>query len=70
MPIAAVAIDRYKLPTFKKYLDNAGYKFTENDGVTADTMILRVDYEFIDPLTRIIKAAEFECKQFKKGKLH
>ena len=43
MPIAAVIIDDWKLPTFKRILTDAGYKFTEHDGVFPNTVCLKVE---------------------------
>ena len=42
MPTAAIVCDDWKLPTFKRILTEAGYKFTEHPGVTPDTVTLKV----------------------------
>lgn len=66
MKTAAIAIDRWKLPVFKRRLDAAEFAFTEHPGVTADTMILKVPYEegsnFV-ALSALVRAAQLECKE-------
>lgn len=61
---AAIAIDRWKFPIFKRRLENAGFTFTENPGLTANTMILKVPYdegvEFVI-LSRVVRESQFEC---------
>lgn len=61
----AIAIDRWKLPIFKKHLDRAGYEFKKRPGVTADTMMLRVESKTVDELKPIIQAAQDECARSK-----
>lgn len=67
MKKAAVAIDSYKLPVFKKHLDAAGYKFTTAPGVTKDTLTLVVEYEWVADLKPIVEAANAECLSPPKG---
>jgi hypothetical protein len=63
MKVAGVLIDSYKLPIFKKHLDAAGYTYTENAGVTAETLTLRVNFEWVAKLKPVIEAAEAEAKK-------
>ena len=65
MKTAAVFLDRWKLPTFKKHLDAAGYSYTEQPGITADTLTLQVQYEWVASLKPIIEAANKECANAK-----
>ncbi len=67
---AAVGIDDWKLPIFRKHLDAAGYKYEEPVPLTTDgeTLILKVHYEWVHELQPIIEAAQRECAKFKKGK--
>ena len=58
---AAVCIDAWKLPVFKRRLDAAGYRFTEHPGVTPDTLLLKVGYEWLHELQPILQAAAEEC---------
>lgn len=66
MKKAAVAIDDWKLPTFKKHLGDAGYSYTEHPGVTKDTLLLQVQYEWVADLQPIIEAANKECANAKR----
>lgn len=61
MKTAAVILDKWKLPIFKKHLDGAGYTYTEHPGVTDDTLTLRVSFEWVAALQPIIQAANDEC---------
>lgn len=67
MKKAAVAIDDWKLPTFKKHLEDAGYSYTEHHGVTKDTLLLQVQYEWVADLQPIIEAANAECANAKRN---
>ena len=62
MKTAAVAIDGWKLPIFQKHLDAAGYSYTVGPGVTHDTLIISVKYEWVRELKPIIEAANAECR--------
>ena len=67
MKTAAVFLDSWKLSIFKKHLDAAGYSYTEQPGVTTDTLTLHVKYEWVANLKPIIEAANQECAN---AKLH
>lgn len=60
---AAVAVDFYKLPTFKQILDEAGYSYEELGGITPGTATLKVAYaeKELPHLTLIIKRANREA---------
>lgn len=62
MKTAGVVIDSWKLPTFKKHLDAAGYTYTEHPGITRGTLTLKVQYEWVAILKPIIEAANAECQ--------
>lgn len=62
MKTAAVVMDDWKLPTFKKHLDAAGYAYTEHPGITKGTLTLKVKYEWVAALKPIIEAANAECQ--------
>lgn len=62
---AAVAIDDWKLPVFKRHLDAAGYAYTEHPGITRGTLLLRVKYAWVGRLKPIIQAANDECRTTK-----
>lgn len=63
MKTAAVVIDDYKLPVFKKHLDTANYKYTKGPGLTEGTLILSVEYDWAAKLKPIIEAANKECRK-------
>lgn len=65
MKTAAVVIDRWKLPIFKRYLDNCKCTYTESPGITKDTLLLKVEYDFVANLKPIIEAANAECAREK-----
>lgn len=67
MNTAAVAIDDWKLAIFKKHLDAAGFMYTEHPGITSDTLILRVKYEWVSSLKPIIEAANAECANARRA---
>ena len=62
---AAVVLDDWKLPIFKKHLDAAGYRYEEPVGFTDGTLILKVYYEWVHELKPIIEAAQRECAERK-----
>lgn len=59
--IAGVVIDAWKLATFKRCLDAAGYIYTEHLGPSPHVRTLKVTCEWIHKLQPIIEAAEREC---------
>lgn len=61
MKTAAVLIDSHKLLVFKKHLDAAGFKYTEQAGPTPDTLLLKVEYEWVSQLQPVIVAANTEA---------
>ncbi len=63
MKTAAVAIDGWKLPAFKKHLDAAGYSYTVGPGVTRDSLMLYVKFKWVKELKPIIEAANTECRK-------
>ena len=63
MKTAAVTIDSWKLPIFKKHLDAAGYKYTEGLGVFEGTLTLIVRYKMVSELQPIVEAANKEAKK-------
>jgi len=70
MSAAGVVLDAWKLPVFKRRLDDAGYQYTECPGITPDTKTLRVKYEYLADLMPIIEAANKECAQCQSKRLH
>ena len=48
MKIAGVALDNYKVPTFRTNLTKAGFEFSEHDGITKDSKVLKVKFNITD----------------------
>ena len=67
MKTAGIAIDDWKLATFKHHLEAAGYAYTEHPGVTANTLLLKVKTERIAPLQKVVEAAQRECDEARRG---
>lgn len=66
MKNAGVVIDKWKLPIFKKHLDRAGFKFTEQSGPIKGMLTLNVQYEWVSALKPVIEAANEECAKVKR----
>lgn len=60
--IAGVALEKWKVPVFKRHLEAAGFSFTEGPGLTAATALLKVKYQELHKLQPIMKAAADECR--------
>lgn len=65
--VAAIVLDEWKLPIFKKHLDNAKRIYTQHPGITTGTLTLRVNYEWVADLSPIVEAANAECKEVRKN---
>lgn len=63
--LAAIVLDNWKLPIFKRHLDAAGYKYEEPVRFTAGTSTLKVRYEWVHELKPVIEAAANECAEMK-----
>lgn len=61
MITAGIAIERWKLPVFQKNLKDNGYSWTEHPGLTADTMLLKVQTEYPGVLAPVVEKAQREC---------
>jgi hypothetical protein len=59
---AAIVLDSWKLPIFKKHLDTAGFTYEKPVPFTDDTLLLKTDYEWVHELQPIIEAAQLECR--------
>lgn len=58
-----IAIDNWKLPTFKRHLDEAGFTFLETPGVTPDTLFLMVTTSEMEKLAAVVSAANTEARK-------
>lgn len=60
--IAGVAIDTWKLATFKAALDEAGFAYTEHE-LTAASMMLKVETKSAAALKPVVERAQRRCRQ-------
>lgn len=65
MKKAAIVLDRWKLPLFKKRLSEAGYAYTEVPGPHPDTVILKVQTESIAQLQPVVEKMNDEARRSK-----
>lgn len=63
---AAVCVDDWKLPVFRRRLDAAGYKYEEPVPFTTGTSILTVYCEWVHEVQPVIEAAQRECAERKQ----
>jgi len=69
MPTAGIVIDKWKLPIFKKRLEDAGYEFSVYPCVL-NTLTLKVSYVFASDLKPVIEEANKQCAKISlKGRL-
>jgi len=61
MPKAAIAIDDWKLPIFKRHLTEAGYSFGQHPGLTDNTLTLVVHTKSIKDLEVVVRKANTEA---------
>ena len=64
MKKAGIMIEEWKLGTFKKHLDEAGFAFTRHPGISQGTLLLKVPCEDDDigRLQKMIEAAQLDCR--------
>lgn len=60
---AAIGLDDWKLPIFKKHLDAAGYKYEEPIQLIDGTLIFKVHYKWVHELQPVIESAQRECDE-------
>lgn len=70
MKKAAIAIDEWKLPIFKRHLSQAGYAFEQCTGLTDGTLILTVKTENLEALAVVVKAANTEAARTGTGAIN
>ena len=67
MKTAAIVLDDWKLSTFKRMLDDAGYDYEQFQGVTADTITLKVKTHDLSALAPLVKAAEAAAQRLRQN---
>jgi len=60
---AAIAVDNWKLPVFRKLLEAAGYEYTDAGPLTGDTTILTVETNNILALKGVLEKCQAECRK-------
>lgn len=58
---AGIFIDDYKLPVFKRYLDEAKYNYEVGKGLADDMLMITVETNDAAALGEVVKAANFEA---------
>lgn len=59
---AAIGVDDWKLPVFRKRLKEAGYDYKEVGALTADTTLLTVVTDDMIALQRVLEKCQAECR--------
>lgn len=59
---AAIAVDDWKLPVFRRRLTEAGFAYTDAGAGPGATTFLTVVTEDGDRLKRVLEACQAECK--------
>jgi hypothetical protein len=63
---AAIAVDDWKLPVFRKRLTEAGYEYKDAGPFTGDTTILHVKTNDMLALKALLERCQAECRETKQ----
>jgi hypothetical protein len=63
MKKVAIVLDNWKLPIFRKALENAGFEYEDGGEITADSTLLRVNTADMDGLTNLVFACQRKCEK-------
>lgn len=63
---AGIAVDDWKLPVFRKRLEDAGFAYEDKGALTGDTTLLQVSTYDSEGLARVVKRANDECARMKR----
>lgn len=66
MKKAGVVLDEYKLPIFKKGLDDMGYKYSEHSGPVKGCITLKIETDNILFLQVLVEDLAKEANKLKK----
>lgn len=58
---AGIVVDAWKLPIFKRHLDEAGFVFVNNGEITTRVLTLTIETMDLDGLARVLKAAALDA---------
>lgn len=56
-----IAIDRWKLPIFERHLSQYDYTYFVGEGLTSNTLLLRVETENVEALETVVRSANTEA---------
>ena len=60
---SAIVIDNWKLPIFQRHLEQSGYSYKSDSGITPNTLTLFVFTTNLDALSTVLGAANKEAKK-------
>jgi hypothetical protein len=63
---AGIAVDDWKLPVFRRVLDEAGYTYKDGGGFAGNCTMLLVETESSLLLAAVVAKANAECERMKK----
>ena len=61
MAKAGIAVDDWKLPVFRKALEDAGYAYEDAGAPPPNTTMLTVNFTDQAALRKVVEAAQAEC---------
>jgi hypothetical protein len=65
---AAIAVDDWKLPVFRKRLTEAGYAYSDAGGFLGSNTILHVETNDILALKKVLEKCQAECRAMKESR--
>lgn len=57
---AAIVVDNWKLPVFRRRLKKAGYEYEDGGGLTSDTTVLTVETSNLLALKKVLEKCQSE----------
>jgi hypothetical protein len=63
---AAIAVDDWKLPVFRKRPTEAGYRYEDAGAFTTDTTMLTVQTDNMLALKALLEKCQAECREQKR----
>ena len=62
----AIVLDSWKLPTFERILTEEGYTYTKHEGLTADTVTLKLEVESVAKVAPVVKRMNEEAARSRR----
>lgn len=60
---AGITVDNWKLPVFRRRLDDAGYAYEDGGPLIGDTTLLTVQTDDMLALKKLIEKCQAECRK-------